>query len=191
MIIASIDIETSGDNPLRHMILEFGAVIEDTENPRPFNELPKFHTYIDNGDEIVGTPFALQMNAETLRKLATEKYTSSTPCVTPNQLGYAFRNFLIDIGFPKCEKIQINAAGKNFASFDKQFLNNCPHFNDAIEFSRRSIDPAIYYVDWTIDKELPNLDTCLQRAGIDKVVTHNAVEDAIDVLRVLRPFFTK
>ncbi len=42
----SIDIETTGLDPLKDQLLSFGAIIEDTENPLPFDEIPKFHAAI-------------------------------------------------------------------------------------------------------------------------------------------------
>jgi hypothetical protein len=44
-------------------------------------------------------------------------------------------------------------------------------------------------VDWVNDTSLPNLDTCKFRADIQGVVTHNALEDAWDVIEVLRKFY--
>jgi hypothetical protein len=44
-------------------------------------------------------------------------------------------------------------------------------------------------VDWKNDKSLPNLTTCKERAGVSGIVTHNALEDAWDVIEVLRKFY--
>jgi inhibitor of KinA sporulation pathway (predicted exonuclease) len=41
-------------------------------------------------------------------------------------------------------------------------------------------------MDFKLDKVPPSLDTCLERAGIQSVVTHKALDDARDVIRVLR-----
>jgi hypothetical protein len=42
------------------------------------------------------------------------------------------------------------------------------------------------YVDWKTDSDVPNLLKCKERAGINGTVTHNALEDAWDVIEVLR-----
>ena len=47
----------------------------------------------------------------------------------------------------------------------------------------------ILFVDWNNDTSLPNLTTCKERAGIEGVVTHDALEDAWDVVQVLRKFY--
>ncbi len=188
----SIDLETTGVNPKLNQILEFGAVIEDTNNPLPYDELPSFQTYIDNGDSLVGSPFALQMNSTILKRIATkeEGYTY----VKPTKLGKLFKKWLQDNNIGSLidnTKMKITVAGKNFGSFDLQFLNNCKSFNKHIQISKRIIDPAILFVDWENDIELPNLKKCKELSNIEGEVTHNAVEDAIDVIKVLRPSYSK
>ena len=83
----------------------------------------------------------------------------------------------------------ITVAGKNFASFDKRFLERLPRWQQAIRIRQRILDPAVLYIDWEKDKTLPNLNTCKQRAGIAGDVTHTALEDAWDVIQILRKFY--
>jgi hypothetical protein len=82
--------------------------------------------------------------------------------------------------------VTITVAGKNFASFDKLFLERLPRWKQAIRIKQRILDPAILYVDWKTDSDVPNLLKCKERAGINGTVTHNALEDAWDVIEVLR-----
>jgi oligoribonuclease len=89
----------------------------------------------------------------------------------------------------RAPKAVINVAGKNFATFDKIFLEKLPRWKQLIEIRNRILDPAILFVDWKEDKALPGLDLCKQRAGIEGEVTHNAVEDAIDVVKILRKIY--
>ena len=186
----SIDLETTGLDPKNNQILEFGAVIEDTNNLLPLDELPTFQIYVDNGNEIVGNPFALQMNHAILKRIAT--YEEGYTYTDPEHLGFHFASFLRGNGFlPEDNgKIKIQVAGKNFGAFDLQFLNNCEAFNDIVQISHRIIDPAMFYTRWHEDESIPNLTICKERAGVDGEVTHNAVEDATDVIEVLRPFYT-
>jgi oligoribonuclease len=83
-------------------------------------------------------------------------------------------------------QIELLVAGKNFGTFDKLFIEKLPNFNRIFKFHNRILDPAILFVDWENDDTLPNLNKCMQRAGVDGVVTHGAVQDAKDVIRVLR-----
>jgi oligoribonuclease len=190
MIYVSIDLETTGLNPERNQILEFGAVIEDTNNILPVSELPTFQVYIDNGEEIIGNMYALQMNHVILKRIATKE--EGFTYIKPDELGEEFFGFLQDNGFEaRKDSITINVAGKNFGTFDLNFLNNCPIFNESVHIRQCIIDPAIFYVNWSEDKTLPNLEEFKTRAKMPGIITHNTVEDAIDVINVLRPFYTK
>lgn len=85
--------------------------------------------------------------------------------------------------------ITLNVAGKNFGTFDKLFLQQLPWWQKLIKTRQRVLDPAILMVDWKTDTSLPNLITCKERAGVEGIVTHNALEDAWDVIEVLRKFY--
>jgi hypothetical protein len=80
----------------------------------------------------------------------------------------------------------ITVAGKNFAVFDKLFLEKLPNWNDTFELRRRFIDPATLFTDWQNDEYLPDLATCKKRAEINGIVTHDALEDAWDVIQLMR-----
>ena len=85
--------------------------------------------------------------------------------------------------------ITINVAGKNFATFDMLFLKQLPWWQKLIKIRQRVLDPAILMVDWKNDSSLPNLKQCKERGGIEGIVTHNALEDAWDVIEVMRKFY--
>jgi len=89
------------------------------------------------------------------------------------------------------KSITINVAGKNFGTFDKLFLQQLPWWQKLIRTRQRVLDPAILCVDWDNDDSLPSLITCKQRKNIRGVVTHNALEDAWDVIQVLRKSYVK
>jgi len=48
------------------------------------------------------------------------------------------------------------------------------------------IDPAVLFCDFNTDETLPSLTTCKERGGIDGIVTHDAIDDAWDVIELLR-----
>lgn len=103
----------------------------------------------------------------------------------------AERTDLIDgIRYPlingKTKPITINVAGKNFGTFDGVFLKSLPWYQKLISVRQRILDPAILCVDWKNDEALPNLTECKKRTGVEGIVTHNALEDAWDVIEVLR-----
>ena len=80
----------------------------------------------------------------------------------------------------------LTVAGKNFATFDKLFLERLPRWKQAIKIRQRMIDPGVLFTDWKNDETIPNLDKCKQRAKVEGIVTHNALEDAWDVIQLLR-----
>lgn len=189
-----IDIETTGVNSTRDQILEIGAIIEDTSKKVPVNNLPQFKTIVYN-NRFEGSAAALAMNQRIFKILSEYdsikeekvkiKFGTKHNILSDLMASFAFRDW-IEKHFKKDEII--NIAGKNFANFDKLFLERfasetCLPF---IKHSRRYIDPAILFVDWKNDVELPNMDNCLKRAKIKRKVKHNALEDCIDVLLCLR-----
>ena len=86
----------------------------------------------------------------------------------------------------KMKPVTINVAGKNFASFDKHFLERLPRWKQVIRVRQRIIDPSVIFTSWNEDKAIPSLYECKQRAKIQGIVTHDALEDAWDVIQLLR-----
>jgi hypothetical protein len=89
----------------------------------------------------------------------------------------------------KTRPIKINVAGKNFGTFDKLFLQELPWWKKLIIPRQRILDPAILCCKFDEDNTLPSLNQCKERLGIQGEVTHNALEDAWDVIQVLRNFY--
>jgi DNA polymerase III epsilon subunit-like protein len=185
----SVDIETTGLDPETCDILEFGAVI-DTISPDgatvPVEQLPSFHAYLAR-DSYRGEPYALSMHPAIFRRIAVRQ--EGFRYLAPERLGFEFRNWLIDQGFPLPEgktRVKVQCAGKNFAGFDRAFLAKLDGFLDYIELAHRSFDPGTLYFDPRTDKAIPSTEECLKRAGLDATVAHTAVEDARNVVRLLR-----
>lgn len=177
----SIDIETTGLSPASCQILEVGAVVDDWKSP--IESLPKFHCYVDQGF-YHGEPFALQLNAVILGKLARRKENEEFyKFLYPGEVGMALSNFLTG---NKVDAKRVPTAGKNFASFDKQFLERLPHFTEWIRFNHRFYDPSMLYLDFEKDEGIPDTKTCMERAGIGGEVAHTAIEDAIVVIKLMR-----
>jgi oligoribonuclease len=81
---------------------------------------------------------------------------------------------------------QLNVAGKNFATFDKLFLEQLPRWKQLFKIRQRIIDPTLLFTKWNEDEALPSLTTCKERANTGGEVTHDAIEDAWDVIQLLR-----
>jgi hypothetical protein len=210
----------------RYDVLSIGAIIEDTNNKLPYEELPKFHAAIKR-QEITGSPFAINMNRDLIESIV--RYQSAETQDEKNDLvnltGMWFLNedevveqfyyFLYVNGMTQGQLVGANqgqttidwcgkkipainrgtnpsyitVAGKNFGTFDKLFLEKLPRWKQLIRTRSRLIDPSVLFVDWKNDNDLPSLNTCKERAGVSGAVSHNALEDAWDVIQVMRKFY--
>jgi hypothetical protein len=215
MIYVSIDVETSGLDHEKHKVLSIGAIIEDTENKLPYEECPKFNAIVLQ-NEITGSPRAITMNKEIISMIgdylegddeARQNLQTHSDYsfyekedvikefylwLYKNGLGQQMLFYSGHSGIKidsTTKPITLNVAGKNFGTFDKLFLQELPWWQKLIRTRQRVLDPAILMVDWKSDKSLPNLTQCKERAGVSGIVTHNALEDAWDVIEVLRKFY--
>jgi len=173
----SIDIETTGLDPETCQILEIGAVWEDWTCT--LTDLPRFHCYVVH-KQIVGQPFALALNADTLRRIANPQETEGN-FLSPGEVADKMAAWLARCGAAET----VTPAGKNFASFDRQFLKRLPDFETKVRLHHRTLDPALLF--WLpTDEKLPDSKTCYERAGMDPKVAHTALEDALAVVRLIR-----
>lgn len=200
----SIDCETSGLDPNTCQILQFSAIYEDPKLCLPFDKIPKFNRFIKH-ENYYGQDYALWLNSEILLRLSKYKNSWTDEEKEKSEIVTSYKDLLDDferfVRFNTNEfgnaNVYINAAGKNFGTFDLQFINNAiKTFSTPeeykIKFRHKIIDPAILYVD-DDDKSLPGLDKCLQRASITRethkdggIVSHDGLMDAFDVIELLR-----
>jgi len=185
----SIDLETTGLDPENNNIIEFGAVLDDLSELKPIEELPRFHAYICM-EEYKGQPYALSMHSEIFRRIA--KKEEGYNYLYPNTLGKAFLTFLLTQGYEaeikkgkSIPRTVINVAGKNFGTFDLPFLNNQTNFSSSVKIRSRILDPGILCLEKG-DEVIPGLKECLKRVGVEKEVAHNTIDDALDVIMVIR-----
>lgn len=208
-----VDIETTGvpgkDGNIEDLqIIEFGAVIEDTNNPLAWDDIPKYNKIIRH-DQYKGGAFAINLNArifeilakrETFNREQRKLYDEANGIIELKELAKDFFDFL----YPHFGKVSdddftkhlgsnyqqapftITPAGKNFDAFDRNFIKLIPKWDQYIRLRHRTIDPTTPYIDWYNDSAPPGLGECLERAGIIKQVTHKAVEDCWDTLEVIR-----
>ncbi len=216
MIYVSIDIETSGLDHEKHKVLSIGAIIEDTEKKLPYEECPKFNAIVLQ-NEITGSPRAITMNKEIISMIGDYlegddetrqnfQTHSDYSFYKEDEVVKKFFIFLLDNNVIDNEwtnnwksggkdinsnsrPVTINVAGKNFGTFDKLFLQELPWWQKLIRTRQRVLDPAILCVDWNNDTALPSLTQCKERTNVEGIVTHNALEDAWDVIQVLRNFY--
>lgn len=221
MIYVSIDIETTGLDPLSNNVLSIGAIIEDTSKKLPYDECPKFNAIVLN-KQLQGSPRAITMNKEIISLIS--EYLEGDDETKQNLQTHSDYSFYeedevvkefywwlerngyfqgnnsggyvqLSDGYMKpaingaTKPITLNVAGKNFGTFDKLFLQELPWWQKLIRTRQRVLDPAILCVNWNEDNALPSLTECKERTNVDGIVTHNALEDAWDVIQVLRNFY--
>ncbi len=161
LMYCSIDIETTGLNVDKHQVLEFGAVLWLNDDVL---QCPTFESVVKPEGDIVGHPYALQMNASLLRRIADgEGVPLSNVCLD-------FQSWLFQYG---AEHGSVIAIGKNFGSFDLQFLRRCPMWPKAL-FSYRSLDVGSMYAT---REGIPSLKTLLSGYDIPGE-EHTALHDA-------------
>lgn len=182
-------------------------VVEDTLHSEiPVTELPHLTAYIKQKEPIEGSLFALSMNGWILDILSgrvkQDKYPILTNYDSPTggrvidmdgkDRGWANtgNNYwvrqaqdFIKSHFPDDKRVTV--AGKNVAGFDMKFMP--PEISNL--FKHKVIDPAGYYWHPWEDSELPNLSECKARAGLHTPVAHDAREDAMDVIQLIRKVY--
>jgi DNA polymerase III alpha subunit (gram-positive type) len=191
MLYVAIDIETTGLDPNIHDIIEFGAVIDNLANPLPLNKLPIYHALFAKENYTIN-PYCISLH----KRIWDSLNKNEGNIIEISDLMYGFSNFLVKNKVPYDKNMQsysITVAGKNFANFDLPFLKNKIPLNKwgEVHFKHRFIDPAILYLDPNIDIEVPNMQLCLERAGIQEKVAHGAVSDALQVVKLVRKHFLK
>lgn len=201
MKYVSIDIETTGLDPHRHQIVEVGAVIDDLQSS-VVDLLPTFRAVIVRDNYNI-SPYCITLHQKLFDLINTteydkhdleafgEHYLSHQPqrgekapnnhelLCTEEHFNYAFHTWLRQHGYTDRDKIIV--AGKNFASFDKRFLDEIW----TVKVHHRILDPMMLFTRID-DEKPPNLATCCERAGITLEDHHTAVGDALTVVKLLR-----
>jgi len=173
----SIDLETTGIEPDDCQILEVGAVIDDLISP--IESCPVFHTYVVH-PQYKGEAYALSMHPKILRRIATRE--PGFRYMPADEVCGALADFARQHDL---DREHLLASGKNFGSFDLQFLKKLPYYKVFLGFKHRFLDPGMLYWEPT-DDEPPNTKTCLERAGLPSDVKHEAVEDAKEIVQLVR-----
>lgn len=199
MIYCSIDIETTGLDPNENQMIEFGAIIEDSNNPKSYEDSKKYRRIILAEDsKYLFSSYAAKINATLIQLISDIENGKPVNFINNANLTETafygsnlvsdFKLWLMANGFNENSKgtIQIVAAGKNFASFDSRFIKLLNPESYGLKINYKAIDPATSFIDWESDLEPPSTDLCLKRAGIIAETKHEALADAWNVIQLLR-----
>lgn len=209
MKYVSIDVETTGIDLKNCALLEASFVVEDTEKAAstPVEELPHFTAQFCVPEHACWQPGALRMHTESgllaeleqrgdeyragwrgnppirSARLAPRTYAHDRDGDFGSDLmAWLLCAYVGDASTLTYEQIRefaqkkLVAAGKNFNGFDKHFLPS--GLTSRLHY--RVIDAGSVFIDWS--KELPPSLDDLRGAK----VAHRSLEDARDVVRILR-----
>lgn len=180
----SIDIETTGLDLVKSKVLQIAAVYDDGKTPL-FN-LPFLNIFIDNGDFIDYAELgALAMHEKTriFSKIAKAKKDNATRSIQS-----ALYDLLEFIRKHKSHK-NIVIAGKNVGTFDIPLLKN-----KMDNSGKREWDQLVHYAVLDVGSlyfsdfgRIASLSDVLKNIGANRIeVTHDALDDALDVVRAVR-----
>lgn len=216
MKYAAVEIKTSGGTATdpngyqsNYSILEFGAVLEDTEYDVKLDELPTFHRYIQytNQSMIYCDPTSIATYANTMKRIADEEEPFTY--IPINDLATEFQSFLHDNNI--CGPVTV--AGHNCESYTLKFLQRLSGFrpstpnhnpriirgsdtpdvttananaNSLVQFTPISLNPSLLFWKPLEDVDLPDFETCKKRADISTEPTDTSIEDAKIVIQLIR-----
>lgn len=195
----SIDIETTGLDPNTHDIIEFAAVLEDTETLKPIEELESFRALVV-ADNYTVSPFCAELHLNLFQEINQYKreigdlnhyYKTRRPhtnvVLTIENLMPTFITWVREVLNNNLSKVTV--ASKNFNGFDAHFLQ--PLLDDydgfvPFRFGHRVWDPATLFATDTDDSP-PSTSTCAERADVGFIgKPHTALADARMVIQLLR-----
>ena len=182
----SIDIETTGIDERSH-ILQISAVFDDLHTS--VTELPTLDLPIKWESISYSEPYALGMNAGLLTKMMDKNFETYEPKNASSSLLHFLK---------ECQKLsgvdergkprKIILAGKNVASFDipkiRSFLysnSDKEEFDSLIHYKTLDVG-SLYYDVFGDNVSLSKINELTGR----KAVSHNALDDAFDVVYAVR-----
>lgn len=128
----ALDIETTGLDPEKHQVLELALVIDDRS--QRVIDCPFYRTLVRH-ETIVGSPFALAMNAELLKQIG--RGDGISPLAMSRGVATWLRSH-------KADRRVLTPLGKNVGSFDWQFLKRVEEFPVDL-FGHRMLDVGSLY----------------------------------------------
>lgn len=177
MILLSLDIETTALDPSKGLVLTIGATFYD-----PTKSITKsFHAGITH-KEFFGEEFAMNMNKELIEEIK-EQVKPGRFSLAPSTEG-ALKTMIESLDLKSYEGKKITLVGKNLQRFDLTWLEH--HAPEATAellslCSRRILDVGPMFAKLS-DDQIPDLKTCMERAGRSGSVTHDAEQDSFDTL---------
>jgi len=209
MKFCAIHIQTGGTNHKEHSLLEFAAIVEDTNNPLSYEKIPRYNVIVKQ-NVYHGDPYALYYNREIFNQLQLPEDKRQKKAIPVEALAQNFQSWLVKHINTKVKNTQgievsgalnadgvssqffshtisVSAAGKNFANFQLDFIKRIPHIDEFIQFNHRFLDPSILFWDPKSDEVLPSSEECKRRAGLENIEKHNeSLLECWDIIQLFR-----
>lgn len=201
----SLDIETTGLNRNIHSIVEVGAVCTEVNGDKYADKtVHELRLLVMPIAPLVIDPFCAMLHTRLWDEMVKFEKAGVSPAVSRANvdgfvqftgqclecdIGLRLAEF-VDACWPEqtSKRAKITVAGKNAASFDLPFLRHRAALDAHMEIRHRVLDvTSMYYQPG--DEWLPDLNTCLARAGINKQTAHGALADAYLVVQLVTKAF--
>lgn len=200
----SIDIETLGNDVYNDQIVEFAAVIDEFGSDVPVEDLPHFNCLVlQENNRYAITPYlsTWESHRKILELLSVRDENETY--VYEDTLVHHFTEFIEAHGFKRNEprklhdisiddyKYNFIAVGKNFSSFDSLMLDNriCG-WKENFRI-KHILDLGALHFDPSTDVRFPYTEEVFKRANVDANVSHRALDDARDAVRVIRSYYAQ
>lgn len=209
----AFDLETTGVDVNNVHTLEIGAVFDDGVSP--IEELKTFNVLIREEVYHYAEPYAMQLNYQVLKEIATKK--SSIPILRPGEAMLSFQGFCENASPIAKQWDQNNGAsyatpsfsfaGKNASSFDFPILHTMLARLLKMDIKESGVDPEVAagivkaftigtgflkrrFIDlgsvyYDDFGYIPSQDEIMTFLGWEKV-NHRAKDDAMQVVRAIR-----
>lgn len=192
--IVSVDIETSGFHPRQNNVLEVAAIVGSLDKADAANlRFAHFHCFLQH-EQVVWDPSTLDFH----RRNGWFEYRdemikhNNVPMLNDDAFITKFGMFLAEYDCwdqsnsdPKL-RYSATAVGKNFGSFDLQFLENIYGFRKCKFFRHRAIDLGnLLWLPKVDGNVLPSSEVCAKLIDSSGQVKHRAMDDAMLMLYLL------
>jgi len=185
MRFIAIDSETTGLDPATCQMVELAMIHADVQIGALGAITAKVdvqHWYIKPrcpASGYQGEDYAMRMNANTMNQILSGAVVSvNEGDIVPFVAKWLKSHLYTNQGFVPC--------GKNVMGFDMRFLRRLPGWGyPAIKHKHRAIDVGTLMLQPDDDCP-PDLAECKRRAGLPELVTHLAVDDAMDCVNIVK-----
>ena len=169
-------------------------LIDNLQNiDRPLEDCPTFECLVSH-EKIYGDVKALAMNAGILQRLANPG--ASDTLIVPDERLQDHMIQWLKSEFSNGASIVIGGKNPGF-DLDMFLTSNYIELREGSlwigdhRIHHRKVDPTFCFFDPLYDLEPPSMNECLQRAGIQKITAHRALDDCKNVALLVRAELTR